>query len=34
MKKMVKRYSFNIGETESRAISFIRRNDINVSQVS
>ena len=34
MKKMVKRYSFNIGETERRAISFIRRNDINVSQVS
>ena len=32
MKKMVKRYSFNIGETERRAISFIRRNDINVSK--
>ena len=32
MKKMVKRYSFNIGETERRAISLIRRNDINVSK--
>ena len=32
MKKMVKRYSFNIGESEKRAILFIRRNDINVSK--
>jgi hypothetical protein len=32
MKKMVKRYSFNIGETERRAILYIRRNDINVSK--
>ena len=32
MKKMVKRYSFNIGESERRAILFIRRNDINISK--
>ena len=32
MKKMVKRYSFNIGEEERRAILYIRRNDINVSK--
>jgi hypothetical protein len=32
MKKMVKRYSFNIGETERRAILYIRGNDINVSK--
>ena len=32
MKKMVKRYSFNIGEEEIRAILYIRRNDINVSK--
>ena len=29
---MVKRYSFNIGDTERRAILYIRRNDINVSK--
>ena len=29
---MVKRYSFNIGEEEIRAILYIRRNDINVSK--
>ena len=32
MKKMVKRYSFNIGESERRAILYIRRNDINISK--
>ena len=32
MKKMVKRYSFNIGEEERRAILYIRRNDINISK--
>ena len=32
MKKMVKRYSFNIGEEERKAILYIRRNDINVSK--
>jgi hypothetical protein len=32
MKKMVKRYSFKIGELERRAILHIRRNDINVSR--
>jgi hypothetical protein len=32
MKKMVKRYSFKIGELERRAILYIRRNDINVSR--
>ena len=32
MKKMVKRYSFNIGESERKAILDIRRNDINVSR--
>ena len=32
MKRMVKRYSFNIGESERAAILYIRRNDINVSK--
>ena len=32
MKKMIKRYSFNIGESERKAILYIRRNDINVSK--